>query len=74
MLCVTCVFSCTNTRGGATVTDTVLSSPVSSILSSRQRTGPAKWLSSWRHRSRPLPGSDNVSLDGSVADADDLKR
>ena len=68
------MFSCTNTHGGTVVTDTVSSSPVSSVLSPLQRTGPAKWLSSWRHRSRHSPGSDNVSLDGSVADADDVKR
>ena len=73
MVCA--LFSCTNTRG---VTDNVSSplssSSVSSVLSPLQRTGPAKWLSSWRHRSRPSPANDNVSLDGSVTDADDVKR
>ena len=67
----------TNTRVGTAVTDTVSSpssSSVSSVLSPLQRTGPAKWLSSWRHRSRPSPGGDNVSLDGAVADTDDVRR
>jgi len=68
------MFSCTNTRVGAAVIDNQsASSSVSSALSPLQRTGPAKWLLSWRHRSRPSLGADNVSLDGSVADADDKR-